>query len=79
MGQCMCKPGFGGEGCSECDSGYYNHPNCQGIAINGLEFVINIIFSTAFQQYATGQIVISRCAQLIKTSRHSASIKSSKL
>ena len=44
MGQCICKPGFGGEGCSECDSGYYNYPNCQGITINGLEFVINIIY-----------------------------------
>ena len=46
MGQCICKPGFGGEGCSECDSGYYNYPNCQGIAINGLELVINNILLT---------------------------------
>lgn len=29
-GICSCLPNVVGEKCVECDSGYYNHPNCQG-------------------------------------------------
>ncbi|PIO66985.1 laminin EGF-like protein [Teladorsagia circumcincta] len=29
-GQCMCKDGFVGEKCDQCDIGYYGYPNCKG-------------------------------------------------
>ena len=29
-GKCSCLPNVVGKKCVECDSGYYNHPNCQG-------------------------------------------------
>ncbi|KAK6037091.1 laminin EGF-like protein, partial [Cooperia oncophora] len=28
-GQCMCKDGFVGEKCDQCDIGYYGYPNCK--------------------------------------------------
>ncbi|VDM61018.1 unnamed protein product [Angiostrongylus costaricensis] len=28
-GQCMCKDGFYGEKCDQCDIGYYGYPNCK--------------------------------------------------